>query len=88
MGVRKLVKNMQKVDDTLCLKPVEEGNGKALLESLEIALDLTDLGKYVMHSGGKGSFEMKNARRGRKNRGLMKMMTWCFQNLFLIYYLM
>jgi hypothetical protein len=67
-AVRALLKNMQKVDDKVCLDPVEDGEAKRIWNLSEIPYDHTELGSWVVQSGGVQAFAMKKPRKwGKKN---------------------
>ena len=63
LGVRSLLKQIQKVDKTAVLEPIEEG-GQRLWEPSELPFDHTDLGAWIQKGGNK-VFEMKKARKNR-----------------------
>ena len=67
-AVKTLLMNMQKVDVMVCVEPVEEGEDKRIWEPTLIPFDHTDLGSYVVQSGGINAFSMKKAKRWGKKR--------------------
>lgn len=54
-----LIKNMQKVDGSTYLVPVEEGEAVYVWKLALVPYDHTDLGNWVMLSGGMNVLQMK-----------------------------
>eukprot|EP00956_Cyclotella_meneghiniana_P025889 scaffold54940_cov39-Cyclotella_meneghiniana.AAC.1 len=68
-NIRLLLKNMQKVDKMVCLEPVIPGDAEKLWEPTSVPYDHTDLGDYIVQSGGVKAFEMKKPRKNNKKKG-------------------
>eukprot|EP00956_Cyclotella_meneghiniana_P018468 scaffold30756_cov39-Cyclotella_meneghiniana.AAC.6 len=60
---------MQKVDKMVCLEPVIPGDAEKLWEPTSVPYDHTDLGDYIIQSGGVKAFEMKKPRKNGKKKG-------------------
>ncbi len=71
-AVRLLLKNMQKVDFSACLEPVEEGDAPKLWEAADVLYDHTELGSYVQQGGGMQAFAMKKPKKWQKEQGLVE----------------
>lgn len=60
-----LLKNLQKVDEWVCLEPVEEGAADRISEAGKIPYNHTDLGNWCVYSGNAGSLEKRKPKKGK-----------------------